>query len=62
MDRCRSEGVIEVPRSLLVRMFGSEAAIAHPRVRARLETWRRSGNVIVVGRDDCYLRITGPLA
>lgn len=62
MERFRSQGVFDVPRSILIGVFGSERTLQHPRVQARFRAWQASGGVEFVGRDDCYLRIRGRLA
>ena len=50
-----------VPRALLMHMFGSALHLNHPRVIERLRTWEERGAVEFVGREECYLRILGPL-
>jgi hypothetical protein len=61
MERIRSRGASDVPRSLLVRFLGDEQQLAHPRVRARFQSWEAAGQVRVLGTEDCYLRITSRL-
>jgi hypothetical protein len=60
MDRIRSRGETDVPRSVLTHIFGSEEQLEHPRVQKRLLEWALSGAVELVRDDDCYLRIVGP--
>ena len=62
MERIRSRGQSVVPRAVLANIFGADHHIDHPRVQARLREWASRGGVELVGRDDCYLRITGRLA
>jgi hypothetical protein len=62
MERHRSRVITDVPRSLLVEMFGGEEPIAHPRVQQRFRDWQRAGAVEFVGREECYLRIRGRLS
>ena len=62
MERIRSRGQTEVPRSLLLGFFGDDRQLAHPRVMARFREWAAAGQVEFVGADDCYLRIVGRLA
>ncbi|MDP9360989.1 MAG: hypothetical protein M3P29_06005 [Acidobacteriota bacterium] len=61
IERLRSRGGKAVPRALLMHMFGNAAHLNHPRVIERLQAWEQSGAVEFVGREDCYLRILGPL-
>jgi hypothetical protein len=61
LDRLRARGDAAVPRALLMHMFGDAAQLNHPRVVERLRSWEARGAVEFVGRDDCYLRIVGPL-
>jgi hypothetical protein len=60
MDRIRSRGETDVPRSVLTHIFGGEEQLEHPRVQKRLLEWALSGAVELVRDDDCYLRIVGP--
>jgi hypothetical protein len=62
MERFRSQGVSTVPRTFLAAVFGGEQHIDDPRVQARFRAWQSAGGVVLVGADDCYLRITGRLA
>lgn len=62
MERLRCGGRTDVPRLLLTTVFGDEQHIDDPRVQARLRAWERDGRIELVGRDDCYVRITGRLA
>ena len=57
MERIRSSGRSEVPRALLLHLFGGPAQLNHPRVIARLAAWEEDGRVEFVGREECYLRI-----
>lgn len=61
IERIRCSGGTDVPRVLLTRMFGDEAQLDHPRVQQRLQQWERSGAIEFVGREECYLKIVGPL-
>jgi hypothetical protein len=62
MERIRSRGGHDVPRSLLLRFFRDERQLGHPRVQERFRAWEQAGQVKVVGGEECYLRITGRLA
>lgn len=62
LERDRVRGLTDVPRNVLLGIFGDERHLKHPRVQARFREWAEGGAVIVVGGDDCYLRITGRLA
>ena len=62
MERFRSQGVSDVPRTFLATVFGGEQHIDDPRVQERFRAWQAAGGVEVVGNDECYLRITGRLA
>ncbi|MCU1229776.1 MAG: hypothetical protein JWO97_2660 [Acidobacteria bacterium] len=62
MERFRSRGVTDVPKSLLADVFGGDDPLQHPRVQERFREWEKKGAVDVVLRDDCYLRIRGRLA
>jgi hypothetical protein len=62
MERIRSRGVMNVSRSLLLGFFGDERQLGHPRVQSRFREWEEAGRVLVVGSDECYLRILGRLA
>jgi hypothetical protein len=61
MERIRSRGVDEVPRAVLTAIF-QEEQLSDPRVQARLREWQTAGQIELVGREDCYLKITGRLA
>jgi hypothetical protein len=61
MEQIRGRGVAEVPRSVLTAIF-AEQQLDDPRVQRRLAEWQRAGRIVLVGGDDCYLRITGRLA
>ena len=62
MDRFRDQGITDVPRSVLIFFFGNERQISHPHVLQRFRTWEAAGAIQVVGRDDCFLKITGRLS
>jgi hypothetical protein len=62
MERIRSRGGKDVPRAVLLGYFGDERHLGHPRVQERLRQWAEGGRVVVVGNEECYLRITGRLA
>ena len=62
MERIRSRGQTDVPRALLLGFFGDDRQLAHPRVQQRFREWETAGQVKLVGKDECYLRITGRLA
>ena len=62
MDRYRNSQKTDVPREVLLSFFGDERHILHPRVVKRFMEWEQLGAVEFVGREDCYLRITGRLA
>jgi hypothetical protein len=62
MERIRAQGKTSVSRALLLGYFGDEHQLAHPRVQARFQEWEQAGRVVVVGGEECYLRITGRLA
>ncbi len=62
MERYRSRGMTEVPRAMLAGFFGDDRQIDDPRVQARFREWEQTGSVMVIGRDECYLRIVGRLA
>ena len=59
MERIRSRGGTEVPRSVLTHIFG-DGQVEHPRVQKRLIEWALSGAVEIVRDEECYLRIVGP--
>jgi hypothetical protein len=61
IERLRGRGDYAVPRALLMHMFGSAVHLNHPRVIQRLMEWEQRGAVEFVGREECYLRILGPL-
>jgi hypothetical protein len=61
MERIRSRGVDAVPRAVLTAIFQDEQ-LSDPRVQARLHEWQTAGRIELVGREECYLRITGRLA
>ena len=62
MERFRSHHNLDVPRSLLLTFFGDARHILHPRVVKRFMEWEQLGAVEFVGREECFLRITGRLA
>jgi hypothetical protein len=62
MERIRSQGHTDISLALLLGFFGEDRQLDHPRVQARFREWEEAGQVIVIGDDDCYLRITGRLA
>lgn len=62
LERIRSRGQTDVPRAVLANVFGADQHVEHPLVQARLREWAADGAVELVGRADCYLRITGRLA
>ena len=62
MERIRSRGVTNVPRTLLLGFFGDERQLRHPRVQSRFREWETAGQVQVIGAEDCYLRILSRLA
>jgi hypothetical protein len=62
MERIRARGLTEVPRTLLLAIFGTDTHLHHPRVQARFRQWQAAGQVDVVGEEECYFRITGRLA
>jgi len=62
MERIRSRGQTDVPRSILLCFFGDHRQLSHPRVQARFREWETAGQVKLVGEEQCYLRITGRLA
>jgi len=62
MERYRSTKKTDVPRAVLLTFFGDERHILHPRVVKRFMEWEQLGAVEFIGREECYLRITGRLA
>ncbi len=62
MERYRSKGMTDLPRAILTEIFGGDPQLNDPRVQARFRKWQSSGAVELVGRDDCYIRITGRMA
>lgn len=62
IDRFRAQGMTDIPRSLLVSVFGGLVPIDDPRVQQRFHEWERDGFVRLIGEDRCYLRVTGRLA
>ncbi len=62
MERYRTQGVTALPRSILTEIFGGDPQLDDPRVQERFHRWQKAGAVELVGRDDCYIRITGRLA
>jgi hypothetical protein len=62
IERIRGRGQTDVPRALFTTMLGDDPThLNHPRVRQRLEQWERSGAIEFVGREECWLRVVGPL-
>jgi len=59
MERYRSRGVTDLPRATLTEMFGGDPVLDDPRIQERFRQWQSAGIVEVVGRDECYIRITG---
>jgi len=62
LERFRGASKTDVPRAFLLTFFGDERHILHHRVVRRLMEWEQVGAVEFVGREECYLRITGRLA
>lgn len=62
MERIRSQGSTTISRALLLGFFGDGRQLEHPLVQERFRAWEDAGQVVIVGSDDCYLRITGRLA
>ena len=62
MERIRSGGTSDVPLAMILGYFGDDRQLRHPRVQARFREWERAGHVVIVGNDECYLRILGKLA
>lgn len=62
MERIRAQGTTAVPRALILGFVGDDQHLAHPRVQQRFREWEAAGSVVVVGDEECYLRITGRLA
>ena len=62
MERFRTRGQTDIPRTILVGIFGDDRNLEHPRVQQRFQEWERGGRVKVMRDEDCYLRITGRLA
>jgi hypothetical protein len=61
MDRIRSRGQTDVPRAFVMTIFGDVGHLEHPRVQQRLKQWEATGAVEMVGGEECYLRIRGPI-
>lgn len=61
MERVRCSGSTEIPRVFLTRMFGDDSQLDHPRVQERLQKWEHCGAIEFIGRDECYLKIVGPI-
>lgn len=61
MERSRSKGVADIPRALLIGFLGDERQLSNPRVVERVGQWQAAGAVELVGREECYLRVTAPL-
>ena len=62
MERLRSRGSLDIGRDVLRGFFSENHVLEDPRIRARFEEWQDSGLVLVVGREDCYLKILKRLA
>lgn len=62
MERLRSRGTLDITRTGLLGFFGENLVLEDPRIRARFEEWQDQGMILVVGRDDCYLKILKRLA
>lgn len=62
MERMRGQGVTDISLALLLGFFGDDRQLRHPLVRERFRAWEEAGQVVVVGADECYLKITGRLA
>ncbi len=62
MERSRAAGVTDISRAVIAIVFGDARHIDHPRVQQRFREWQNAGTVVLVGLDDCYLRITGRMA
>jgi hypothetical protein len=62
MERIRTQGMTAVPRALILGFIGDDQHLANPRVQERFREWEAAGSVVVVGAEECYLRITGRLA
>ena len=62
MERIRSQGHTDISLALLLGFFGEDRQLSHPLVQERFRAWEEAGQVIVIGDDECYLRITGRLA
>ncbi len=62
MERIRAKGLTDISLSMLLGFFGEDRQLAHPLVKERFRQWEDAGQVLIVGTDECYLRITGRLA
>jgi hypothetical protein len=62
MERIRSQGQTDISLALLLGFFGEDRQLSHPLVQERFRQWEEAGKVLVIGGDECYLRITGRLA
>ena len=62
LERDRVRGLSDVPRAVLLSIFGDERHLHHPRVQERFRELATRGAVEVVGGEECYLRITGRVA
>jgi len=62
MERIRSQGTTAVSLALLLGFFGDDRQLDNPRVQERFHQWEEAGQVVVVGEEECYLRIIGRLA
>lgn len=57
MERIRSRGTTAISRTLLLGFFGDDRQLRHPRVQSRFREWEEAGRVVVVGEEECYLRV-----
>lgn len=57
MDRLRARGTLDVTRDLIVSFFGDLQPLDDPRIVKTFSDWQDEGFVLLVGREDCYLKI-----
>jgi len=62
MERIRAQGQTDISLALLLGFFGEDRQLNNPRVQQRFREWEEAGNVLIIGTDECYLRILGRLA
>ena len=62
MERYRCGGITDIPRSMLIEIFGDERHLTDSRIQQRFVEWQERGSVQVVGGHDCYLRVVGRIA